>query len=429
MNNTHFVCTVSYNHRYSQPKKLHVKKYIKDGKECVLCLVRKKLIQATPEEIVRQEFISSLVIKYKVPEKFINAEIPLSYFVKGKKGRVDILVTAIGEKDEMNYPLMVIECKAPNVPITDKVFEQAVHYDNILQTKLMVLTNGTDTLVFGWNEKDNEYQEVKEIPNYSNLIKNCEIKFKEKIVNKWKRPNHKSDTIENRNELSNWGNIGEDTDLKLVSFLTNLVGLLYEEEEKVSDLPLKNKRFVSDGGLRFTTFGNSAGGSFAGDYRYFLVENKNDETELVSISVMGKISAKNHPKWGNSKGYTLLNIAIDNFENSHLSLEYSIDRFVEIENEKYSFWHDGTLTVGNKGRAKNKDVIDFIRLKTPELVLKNKIYLGTIDNSKSFEWKDKEVKKLIANFIEYGFVRDEFRKMRKEGGAITKCINNKGFGT
>ena len=392
-----------------------MKKYIKDGKECVLCFARKKLIQVTPEEIVRQEFISSLITKYEVPEKFINAEIPLSYFVKGKKGRVDILVTAIGEEDEMNYPLMVIECKAPNVPITDKVFEQAVHYDNILQTKLMVLTNGTDTLVFGWNEKDSEYQEVKEIPNYSNLIKNCEIKFKEKIENKWKRPNHKSDISENRNELLDWGNIGEDTDLKLVPFLTNLVGLLYEEKIKISDLPLKNKRFVSDGGLRFTTFGNSAGGSFAGEYRYFLVENKEDETELVSISVMGKISVKNHPKWGNSKGYTLLNIAIDNFENSHLSLEYSIDRFVKIENEKYSFWHDGTLTVGNKGRAKNKDVIDFIKLKTPELVLENKIYLGTIDNSKPLEWKDKEVKKLIANFIEYGFVRDEFRKMRKEG--------------
>lgn len=392
-----------------------MKKYIKDGKECVLCIARKKLIQVTPEEIVRQEFISSLVTKYGVPEKFINAEIPLSYFVKGKKGRVDILVSAIGEEDEMNYPLMVIECKAPNVPITDKVFEQAAYYDNVLQTKLMILTNGTDTLVFGWNEKENEYQEVKEIPNYSNLIKNCEIKFIDIIENKWKRPNHKSRITENRNELLSWGNIGEDTELKLVPFLTNLVGLLYEEKIKISNLPLKNKRFVSDGGLRFTTFGNSAGGSFAGDYRYFLVENKNDETELVSISVMGKISAKNHPKWGNSKGYTLLNIAIDDFENSHLSLEYSIDRFVKIENEKYSFWHDGTLTVGNKGRAKNKDVIDFVKLKTPKLVSGNKIYLGTVDNSKPLEWKDKEVKKLIANFIEYGFVRDEFRKMRKEG--------------
>ena len=108
-----------------------------------------------------------------------------------------------------------------------------------------------------------------------------------------------------------------------------------------------------------------------------------------------------------------MNVAIDDFEKSHMSLEYSIDRFVERKGSFYSFWHDGTLTVGKKGRAKNKEVIDFIRKTTPDLIKNDKVFLGTIDNSKPFKWNDENVSELISNFIDYGFVRDKFRKTYK----------------
>ena len=93
-----------------------------------------------------------------------------------------------------------------------------------------------------------------------------------------------------------------------------------------------------------------------------------------------------------------------------MSLQYSLDKFVKIEGDLYSFWHDGTLTVGNKGRARNADVINFIKHHSPQLVKEDKIFLGTVDNSIPFKWENPRVNKLIANFIEYGFVRDKFRK-------------------
>ncbi|KQC33495.1 hypothetical protein AAU57_09345 [Nonlabens sp. YIK11] len=391
----------------------HMKRYIKNGKECILCSKRKKLIHITPEEVIRQEFVSKLVNQFEVPIEFIDVEVPLSYYQKGKRGRADIIVSGIDPKLNERIPLMVIECKAPTIALTDKVFDQVMSYDEFLEPEVMIMTNGKETISHSWDDEKGDYREIKEIPIYSYLIKGNGIEFAKEFINNWERPNHKAEKKKNRELLWADGNIGQDTDIKYVPILVNLVGLIYDEKKKTENLELTEKTFVSDGGLRFTTFGNASGGGFTGDYRYFIVENENQETELVSISIMGKISTKNHPKYGNSNGHTLLNIAIDDFENSHLSLEYAIDRFVKVENEKYSFWHDGTLTVGKLGRVKNIDVIDFIKVNCPHLIRDNKIYLGTVDNSETFTWESENVRKLIANLIDYGFVRDKFRQVRK----------------
>ena len=390
-----------------------MKKYIKNGKECILCSKRKKLIQTTPEEIIRQEFVSKLVNEFDVPIEFIDVEVPLSYYQKGKRGRADIIVSGIDPKLNQRLPLMVIECKAPTIALTDKVFDQVMGYDEFLEPEIMIMTNGHETISHSWDFQKEDYREIKSIPKYSDLIKGLGIEFKKEIVDTWKRPNHKGDIEKNREFLMADYNIGDDTDNKWVSLLTNLVGLLYEDKKRTEFLKLTNKKFIEDGGLRLTNFGNAAGGSFTGLYRYFILEDKKDDTELVSLSIMGKISAKNHPKWGNTNGYTLFNVAFDNYEQSHMSLEYSIDRFVKQQSDNYSFWHDGTLTVGNLGRAKNKDVIDFIKANSPQLIKDNKVFLGTVDNSVPFTWENEDINKLIANFIDYGFVRDKFRKIRK----------------
>ncbi len=390
--------------------KQNLKRYIKNGKECVLCHSRKKLIQVTPEEVVRQEFVAKLITEFNVPIDLIEVEVPLSYYQKGKRERADIIVSGFDKENFQKLPLIVIECKAPTVHLTDKVFAQTMTYEEFLKPVLMVMTNGYVTISYSWDNEIRDYREIKSIPQYSDLIKGIGIEFQEEIENDWIRPNHKDSLIKNREILLADYCIGEDTDEKLVPLITNLVGLIYDNNEEAKNLDLENKVAIHDGGLRYTTFGNAAGGSFTGMYRYFITENQEQETELVSVSIMGKISTKNHPKWKNSNGYTLFNVAIDDFEKSHMSLEYSIDRFVEMKDNFYSFWHDGTLTAGKKGRAKNKDVINFIKKCAPQLIKNDKVYLGKIDNSKPFKWNDENVSKLISNFIEYGFVRDKFRR-------------------
>jgi hypothetical protein len=386
-----------------------MRRYLRNGKECVLCESRKKLILLTPEELVRQDFIRKLVADFMVPLEAVESEVPLSYYQPGAKGRVDILVSAISESQDISYPLIIVECKAPGVFLTDKVFNQIDRYADFIGALFLVITNGRDTLYYGWNDDIANYQEIAFLPTFQDLLKIEQLNFVEEAQSKWVRPNHRQEGNKIREELLGYGQLGEDTNPELLSVISNL----FDQTEIAITLPLITKKFISDNGLRFTTFGNAAGGGFTGEYRFFLVENNLGETEIVSLSIMGSLSTKNDPKWGNRKGYTVFGIAIDDFENSHLSLEYSIDRFIEKNGDRYIFWHDGTLTVGKKGRAKNREVIDFIAASAPHLVQDQRIILGAISNIEQLSWDKDEVRQLIANFIDYGFLRDDFRNTKK----------------
>ena len=79
--------------------KQNLKRYIKNGKECVLCHSRKKLIQVTPEEVVRQEFVAKLITEFNVPIDLIEVEVPLSYYQKGKRERADIIVSGFDKEN------------------------------------------------------------------------------------------------------------------------------------------------------------------------------------------------------------------------------------------------------------------------------------------------------------------------------------------
>jgi len=379
-----------------------MKKYVKDGKDCILCLTRKKLIQFTPEEEVRQNFIQKLVDEYDVPIELIESELPLSHIKKGIRGRVDILVSALNDNNR-SYPLMIVECKASSIPLTDKTFDQIERYDLALNTnKIMIMTNGIETYCYAWDEKTEDHKRLKEIPNYISLIKGDKLDYKKEIESKWIRPNYSDSLKVFKTKLEFYYNLGQKTEDKFVPLIANLVGLLFDESELAATLPLKTKKLVSDNGLRFTTFGNAGGGSWAGHYRYFIVENSNKESEIVSISIMA-----------HSNETTTLIIAIDDFENSHNSLQYRMDKYVKCEGDKYYFWHNGTLTLGNKGGVKNKEVIDFISENGNHLIKDGQIYLGVIDNTKELSWQQSDVQNLIANFIDYGFLRDDFRRMKK----------------
>lgn len=400
-----------------------MKVYTRNGVECVLCHTRRKLIKITPEEKVRQNFVLELIEKYQVPPEYIAVEVPLSYYEGGerKHGRADIIVSAYS-KEYGELPILIVECKAPSIELTDKVIDQILAYDDFLETEIIVVTNGIETMSFAWDYNLKQHRSIKNIPVYKDLINGTGIKFDTQQPDTWRRPNHLGSCLSNRKALLENHNLGEDTEDDYISLIANLTGLIYDCSNKIEILRLKNKKFKSDEGLRYTTFGNSAGGSFTGDYRYFVVEDKIDNTELVSIAIMGKLSAKNDPVFGNSKGYTLLNLAIDDFEQSHLSLEYAIDRFVKIENNRFYFWHDGTITVGKLGRAKNQDLIDFIALRAPHLLKNGRIYLGELDNAIVLQWNQEAVQNLVANFIDYAFLRDEFRRERK--GEKMKNLKN-----
>lgn len=103
--------------------------------------LRRKAVAATPEEQVRQWFITELEGSFKVPAHMMMSEVGFRY--AQKQYRADILVY-----DRHGSPLVIVECKRPSVEITPEVAAQAMRYNAVLSVRYIVLTNGTHTYMF-----------------------------------------------------------------------------------------------------------------------------------------------------------------------------------------------------------------------------------------------------------------------------------------
>ena len=110
--------------------------------------LRKKSVRNTPEEAVRQWFISVLHEGMKVPEQMMRSEVAFKH--GAMEYRADILVW-----DRAARPLMIVECKRPDVTLDQEVVDQALRYHNDLNVRYIAITNGAKTFLFertadGW---------------------------------------------------------------------------------------------------------------------------------------------------------------------------------------------------------------------------------------------------------------------------------------
>lgn len=100
--------------------------------------IRRKWLVLQPEELVRQLFLLYLLQEKKYPANRIRLEMGLK--INGLIKRCDILVF-----DPAVQPFLLVECKAPSVPIDAAVFQQLARYNLALQVPFWALTNGATT--------------------------------------------------------------------------------------------------------------------------------------------------------------------------------------------------------------------------------------------------------------------------------------------
>jgi len=106
-----------------------------DGQLFLFDEIRKKEVVLTPEEWVRQHFVQYLIKEKKYPRSLIKLEGGLR--LNGQAKRSDIVVfNNRGEK------ILMVECKAPSVKITQKVFDQIARYNITHHVPLLAVTNG-----------------------------------------------------------------------------------------------------------------------------------------------------------------------------------------------------------------------------------------------------------------------------------------------
>lgn len=120
-------------------------------------VIRKKNVVLTPEEWVRQHFVHFLINYHGYSKNYIKIEKQIK--VNERVKRFDALVY-----DKEAKPLVLIECKAPEVEISQSTFSQIATYNMTLRVPYLIVTNGLTHFICKIDFDSNSYEYLKEIP-------------------------------------------------------------------------------------------------------------------------------------------------------------------------------------------------------------------------------------------------------------------------
>ena len=113
-----------------------------------------------PEEWVRQHVLHYVITDKKYPSSLINVEKQIT--LNGLKKRYDIVI--FNSNGTIN---VLIECKAPNIKITQETFDQIARYNLDLDATYLMVTNGLDHYYCQMLKNEEKYSFLKEIPEFS----------------------------------------------------------------------------------------------------------------------------------------------------------------------------------------------------------------------------------------------------------------------
>ena len=131
-----------------------------EGTIQVFDVIRKKYFVLTPEEWVRQHFIHYLNNEKNYPMGLMGVEKMVKY--NALKTRADIVLYTTEGKAKM-----IVECKAPNVKITQDTFNQIAKYNFKLKVDFLVVTNGMQHFCCKMKYDNNEINFLEEIPYFN----------------------------------------------------------------------------------------------------------------------------------------------------------------------------------------------------------------------------------------------------------------------
>ncbi len=384
--------------------------YNREGKDCYYDTYRKKLIEITPEETVRQKIAKLFETIYGVPKEMIHLEVPMSHYVENTSGRADIVIHALDQIANMMYPLTIIECKNEDVFLTDSVVEQGVRYCDTLGGKYLVLTNGIEIIFAVYDEESEKYIFLDEILSYDKMLSN---KFSLPKIQNQQFTRFTIDELKQQQIIAEYNDAdtwiyGAGTNEKLRTFAVNFYQALLDTNHALPKFKNNVFELIEDIGQRYMDYTNAGGGHYNGVYRAFLVKDRFNETQIVSFSIFGTDA---NFRGENRNSYTSLVVSIDRFKTSHNSLQYNVDRFARLlPNGKISFVHNGQIS-----NHKNVDILSAVStIGNNLLVASNVVMLGEIDADKILYLDSEDVSQMIYSFIEYALIREEVRKTSKK---------------
>lgn len=399
--------------RISLPNRLK-----RNNKECIIDIFRKKIIQVTPEEIVRQKVAKYFVDILNVPINLVQTEVNLSLYGSNKKGRIDILINKL--EDNMYYPVAVIECKSEYINLSSQTLKQASAYADEIGADYVFITNGNEILCWYYNKDKDRYEKVAHIPSYKEMLSN-EIEIEEYKPYQIERIGLEEFNSEVFEEMIEYGILGEDTPNKIKGNVINLYQCLMDISHTFPNIQKSSFKVVEDLGLKYLNYGDASGGSFGtGTYRVLLIEDSDGNNRLINLGIMATCKTIDDKKYGNSQGKSVLVVALDDFDKDYMIVQINLNKFMTLSEGKIKITHNGVVAMKN---ARKEELIELVNSKNSKLISRDKIVFGEVNSNYLLYMDTPALVEIIANIIDYSIIRDKYKKSVSMKNKHTNRIN------
>ncbi len=130
-----------------------------ENKMAIFDEIRKKFVWLSPEEWVRQNVVRYLIDEKKYPKSLINVEKALK--INGLTKRYDVVVF-----NSDGSILILIECKAPEIKISQTTFDQIARYNLTLKANYLMITNGLNHYFCSMDFEKGRYDFLEDLPQF-----------------------------------------------------------------------------------------------------------------------------------------------------------------------------------------------------------------------------------------------------------------------
>ncbi|MBC8045170.1 MAG: type I restriction enzyme HsdR N-terminal domain-containing protein [Fimbriimonadaceae bacterium] len=134
-----------------------------NDKQFIYDIIRRKYILLTPEEWVRQHIVHHILHDHKFPKALVSLEKQL--FLNDMSKRTDIVLYNHAAK-----PVLIVECKAPEIKISQKTFEQIARYNLTLIVPYLWVTNGKTNYLCNIDHQNNTFNFLQQLPPVNEIL-------------------------------------------------------------------------------------------------------------------------------------------------------------------------------------------------------------------------------------------------------------------
>lgn len=134
-----------------------------NGKRFIFDQFRRKFVVLTPEEWVRQNLLCFMAQEKLFPKSLLGVEVGIK--LNTNQLRCDIIAY-----NREGKPMAIVECKAPEVKISQATFNQIMRYNFLLKVPFLVVSNGITHYCCKVDYEKQTFGYLKEIPSFKEML-------------------------------------------------------------------------------------------------------------------------------------------------------------------------------------------------------------------------------------------------------------------